>query len=556
MVHQPGELLQGRFKIIELVGQGGMGAVYRAVEIATEKIVAIKQMREDTTAGLGLEKMKAKFDQEWQILQQLDHPRIPRMLESLVESDSVYYVMEYIEGISLGQRVRELKKQGQRFPEVLALEYTLQILEVVEYLHGLNPPLLHRDIKPENLIIRQDSGELSLVDFGLARDLTGSLGQNTKTQVGTLGFAALEQVKGKPDRRSDLYSVGATLWYLLCGEIPAPFDIQPISELRPDLFPETAEIVSRACNNTSERRYASAEKMAQAIRKVKCTLTGTAMPGSVDDEEIIVQEIPYVDPSFRPMSSARFLFFATAFSIICFGGIWAAVGLKKALSSSEVALKSPAPTASANSSFTDPLERQRPPERPADSYRLVNSKGGKFLAPDPDLVSAYRDWLGNGWILAGIIGNVSAGGQLQSSAEQLCGLGFQRSDPVRFKSINLRLARDSGPASFLILLANGRDHRRLGLESQYLEGQYWQAFEMGGHASNPIILPKNPYQFNLTMQLQFLAPNYTLSCEGASESAGVEGPAIEFDSIQISIRPANQNQQIRVADLSLIVESQ
>lgn len=554
MVHMPGELIQERFRIVELVGQGGMGAVYRALDSQTERVVAIKQMREDTTAGLGLDKMKSRFDQEWQTLHQLDHPRIPKMLDSLSDTDSIYYVMEFIEGISLGQRVRDLKKQGQRFPEVLALEYTLQILEVVEYLHNLKPPLLHRDIKPENLIIRQDTGELVLVDFGLARDLSSSFGQNTKTQVGTLGFAALEQVKGKPEKRSDLYSVGATLWYLLCGEIPAPFDIQPIIDFRPDLFPETAEIVTRACHNSIDRRYASAEKMAQSIRRVQCALTGTPLPG-FEDEQIIVEEVPYIDPSLRPMSSTRFLFYAATASLICFGGIWGGASLLKVLQARADKGIQPSPSVETVENPSWANGRQQPMgTKSSDGYRLVESKGGTFQKPGPDLVSAYQDWPGKGWQLVGSIGNIKTDGQMQSGPEQLCGLGFQRAGLVRFKGAHLRLMRESGPASFRLLLANSRDNRRVGIESQYGEGRYLQAFDLDGQFSEVVSLPKDPYQFNLSINLQFLDPKYTLNCEGAPQGIEANGTALEFDSIQVSIRPANQNQQIRVADFSLVVE--
>ena len=242
MLHEAGSVLQERYEIEAPIGQGGMGAVYRARDRLTEQIVAVKQLRTDAGAGFESHEMLVRFEGEWQLLRTLNHPRIPRMLDSFRVGESGYYVMEFIQGKSLDQVLKVYKSSGRRFPEELLMQYALQILDVLEYLHGLPKSLLHRDVKPQNIIVRDDDSELFLVDFGLARE-GGSA--TTKTLVGTLGYAPLEQVKGHPEARSDLYALGATMWHMLAGEQPAPFDIPPLATVRNDVHPALADRPAR-----------------------------------------------------------------------------------------------------------------------------------------------------------------------------------------------------------------------------------------------------------------------------------------------------------------------
>lgn len=251
-----------------------MGAVYEAIDQRVNCLVALKQ----TLAGRDREAQIA-FEREAALLANLRHPALPKVMDYFSEDEGDFLVMEFIPGHDLAEL---LSLRGQPFPQSQVLKWAYDLLRVVEYLHQQEPPILHRDIKPSNLkLTKQD--EIFLLDFGLAK---GSVGQmptfvtSRSVRGYTPVYAPLEQILGQgTDRRSDIYSVGATLYHLLSGEPPidAPARYQANEEDQPDPLPalETANggasqrvaaVIHKSMAVARKNRYGSASEMLVALR--------------------------------------------------------------------------------------------------------------------------------------------------------------------------------------------------------------------------------------------------------------------------------------------------
>ena len=205
-------VLQHRYRVIRPLGRGGMGAVYEAFDERLSRTVALKETLAET------DELRRAFAREARLLANLRHPALPKVLDHFDEGSGLFLVMEFIPGDDLG-RLLEL---GRTFAPAQVLGWADQLLEVLDYLHGLDPPVLHRDIKPSNLKL-VPAGHVILLDFGLAK---GSAGQMPGTGFTSLlgyspVYSPLEQMQGTgTDERSDLYSLGATLYHLLTGVRP------------------------------------------------------------------------------------------------------------------------------------------------------------------------------------------------------------------------------------------------------------------------------------------------------------------------------------------------
>ncbi len=458
MLHPPGTILYHYYEVLANIGQGGMGAVYKARDLRSNEIVAIKQMRPDLQSGFMPAEMKERFDKEWTALHALDHPRIPHMLASFSQGDSAYYVMEFIEGYGLDHLLKGYHEAGEAFPEILILQYSLQILEVLVYLHGLEKPLMHRDIKPQNIIVRLSDNEVVLVDFGLVRT-AGSA--STKTMVGTLGYCPLEQVKGHPEPRSDLYGLGATMYHMLSGEPPAPFDIPPLERVRPDVHPGLAEIVNRAVRSKPENRYASAVRMEIAVRQLLAQLTGEA-----DDrlaELYMVQEshFDYRRPGSGTMPT--WLFFGSLLAgvsaiLVVLVGVsylrshWSDSELRRPVAAPTVALEEPPPP-----TYVPPPPAQT--EAPTQPITLA--------PPTEALVRQAASFFPAPFRLKGITGTLAADGTLEAPASRPAGLWFETGQPFSPGLMRFQLMRERGPASLQMQLVSRRNGVTLGLACNY-----------------------------------------------------------------------------------------
>jgi formylglycine-generating enzyme required for sulfatase activity len=222
-----GQIIHNRYRIARLVGQGGFGAVYRAWDMALEQPVALK---ENTSGGGDTQR---QFEREAKLLAGLRHPNLPRVIDHFIlPGQGQYLVMDFVEGKSLGALLRE---RNLPFEEADAVKWVRQVSEALTYLHTRTPPIIHRDIKPDNIILTDD-GRAMLVDFGISKIFDESKGTTTGAQAVTHGYSPLEQYgRGKTDARSDIYSLGATLYTLLTGLVPpdAPDLVNGLETLRP-----------------------------------------------------------------------------------------------------------------------------------------------------------------------------------------------------------------------------------------------------------------------------------------------------------------------------------
>jgi tRNA A-37 threonylcarbamoyl transferase component Bud32 len=265
-------ILQDRYRIVSLLGQGGMGAVYRAWDTRLNVPVALKEMIPQP--GLDpqtLAQLRQQFQQEALVLARLNHPHLVRVTDFFEEHGNTYLAMDFVKGESLADRIT---RQGP-LPEWEVLAWAGQLLDALAYCHTQG--VLHRDIKPQNVIIRPD-GQAVLVDFGLVK-LWDPGDPRTKTAMrgmGTPEYAPPEQYEtemGHTDARSDIYSLGATLYHALAGQAPptatlrmaAPEQFVPVRTLNPNTSAATETTVLRAMELARLQRWHSADEMAAAL---------------------------------------------------------------------------------------------------------------------------------------------------------------------------------------------------------------------------------------------------------------------------------------------------
>lgn len=229
-----GDVLQGRYKIVTLLGKGGMGAICLAEDLQTfGSRCVVKELTDYFNPADPNEVTKARkrFEDEARTLAQLNHPSIPEVRDYFSQAGRNYMVMEFIEGENLEDR---LAREGKPLPLEEVIRYAVQVCRVLEYLSAQQPPLVHHDIKPANIVVNREANTVSLVDFGTAKvrfvQAGGQLGKDQSSVYGTMGYAPPEQYGDKPktEPRSDVYALGATLYHLLTGDAPSdhPFQFQ------------------------------------------------------------------------------------------------------------------------------------------------------------------------------------------------------------------------------------------------------------------------------------------------------------------------------------------
>src|SRR5579885_3374668 len=265
------QLSNGRYKIERSVAAGGMGAVYRALDVRFNRPCAVKEMLDDFHNDADRSQAVGWFTREATLLLDLNHPCIPRVRDFFVESGRHYLVMDFIEGRTLGQVLDEEGNvtgvNGARgVAEARARTWAQQVCSVLAYLHRQNPPIIFRDLKPSNIMVT-DKDEIKLIDFGIARTFQS---QRQSTIIMTIGYAPPEQLHGMPEPRSDIYALGATIHRLLtqhdaANNKPSIFSFPPPRTLRPDITPGFDQIIMKALAPDLDKRWGSATEMERAI---------------------------------------------------------------------------------------------------------------------------------------------------------------------------------------------------------------------------------------------------------------------------------------------------
>ncbi len=220
-------LLRDRYRIVELIGRGGMGAVYKAEDVRlVGRLCALKEVLPDPSGVPGAEEQTHdQFYREASTLARLDHPNLPKVSDYFAENGREYLVMDFVPGHDLRELIDDARRQDIFLPEDTVLAWAVQLCDALTYLHTQDPPVLHRDIKPSNIKLTP-RGVVKLVDFGLVKLLLPD-DNRTVTVVqgrGTQAYTPLEQYggdTGHTDIRSDIYALGATLYNLLTGQVPA-----------------------------------------------------------------------------------------------------------------------------------------------------------------------------------------------------------------------------------------------------------------------------------------------------------------------------------------------
>ncbi|MHB8383735.1 MAG: serine/threonine protein kinase [Candidatus Binataceae bacterium] len=238
-------IVGGRYRAIRPLGGGGMKMVYLAEDLRlASRPCALAEMVDTFTSPEKQQDAVAAFQREADMLATLSNEHIPRVFDRFSEENRHYLVMEYIEGQTLEDRLRDA---GGKLAEGDVIEIAIQICDTLAYLHSLSPPVIYRDLKPSN-VMQTANGQVKLIDFGIARHF---LPMQNATMIGTQGYAPPEQYRGRVEFRSDLYALAATMHHAISGRDPAaepPFSFPPLRSAAPGVNSALADLVDQTLN--------------------------------------------------------------------------------------------------------------------------------------------------------------------------------------------------------------------------------------------------------------------------------------------------------------------
>ncbi len=249
-----GSVIDGKYKILNVIGKGGMSTVYLAMNERVNKQWAVKEIHKNNYQNFEMDK------KEIELMKKLKHPHLPSIVDVIERDNSLLIVMDYIEGRSLESVLAENKY----FRTEQVLVWAEQLCDVLQYLHSQCPPIIYRDMKPGNVMQKPD-GNLVLIDFGAAREYKPENLKDT-ISLGTRGYAAPEQYRadGQSDARTDIYCLGVMLFQLLTGE--SPHELRPIRQIRPELSAGLEAVIIKCTKIKKEERYQSARELAYALK--------------------------------------------------------------------------------------------------------------------------------------------------------------------------------------------------------------------------------------------------------------------------------------------------
>ncbi len=318
---EQGQILRERYKVIRRLGQGGMGAVYEAHDNVFDTSVALKEVTIDLSNALDTEAQemtKLAFEREAKILAKISHETIPHVKDYFIEDDAQFLIMELVDGDDLAKL---LKQRNAPFPIGTIIEWTDQLLDALDYLHGQEPPIIHRDIKPQNLKLTTRK-KIKLLDFGIAKG-TESTSANTVTNqtfiAATLNYSPIEQMirvldptflavithkysnqvenilEQNADFRTDIFALGATLYHLATNKQPAeavkrgievwdgdPDPLENPSKLNPEIPQEFSDFLLKSMQINRDHRYGSAAEMRNALEQIGEVITKPTLSPTVE----------------------------------------------------------------------------------------------------------------------------------------------------------------------------------------------------------------------------------------------------------------------------------
>lgn len=256
-----GDLIDGKYKILNEIGRGGMSTVYLAINEKANKPWAVKEVRKNGISNREL--VKQSLMVEINLLKKLKHKGLPSIVDIIDQQDNYLIVMDYIEGITLENIMQEEGVQ----PQEKVVDWAIQLCDVLQYLHTRKPAIIYRDMKPSNIMLRSD-GSVVLIDFGTAREFKERHVEDT-TCLGTQGYAAPEQFggMGQTDERTDIYSLGATMYRLVTGHNPSepPYEMYPITHWNPRLSTGLEGIIAKCTFKDPKSRYQSVQEVRYAL---------------------------------------------------------------------------------------------------------------------------------------------------------------------------------------------------------------------------------------------------------------------------------------------------
>jgi serine/threonine-protein kinase len=261
MATQLGFVIDGKYEVLKQIGQGGMSIVYLAMDKRLNKQWAVKEIKK-TATGKNEEVIINSLLAEANLMKRLDHPALPRIVDIIDNNQTIYVVMDYIEGESLDKILNEYGAQ----PEEIVVDWAMQICDALRYLHSQNPPIIYRDMKPANIMLKPE-GNLKVIDFGIAREYKEKNLADT-TVLGTKGYAPPEQHGSRQtDVRSDIYALGMTMHHLLTGIDPRPSDYMyvPIRQWNPELNDGLEVLINKCTSLDPEDRYQNCNELMYAL---------------------------------------------------------------------------------------------------------------------------------------------------------------------------------------------------------------------------------------------------------------------------------------------------